>query len=200
MSMIVSLADYGVGNLHSIRKALEMCDAEVRVVDDMSLLSDSDCIVFPGVGAFNRTMERLIPYKEAIVESLKAGTPCLGICIGMQILFKGSDEGNSPGLGYMSGKVVPLQARSVPHMGWNEVSGDDPLLEGTEDRFFYFAHSFHAQPEDDDLVVADTDYDIVFPSMFRKGNTYGTQFHPEKSSKSGLAVIRNFVAFAEGCQ
>ncbi len=200
MSMVVSLADYGVGNLHSIGKALEMCGAEVRVVDDMSLLSDSDCIVFPGVGAFSRTMERLHPYRESIVESLKAGTPCLGICIGMQILFEGSDEGSAPGLGYMPGRVVPLKARSVPHMGWNEVTGDDPLLNGVEDRFFYFAHSFHAQPEDGTLAVADTQYEMVFPSMFRKGNTYGTQFHPEKSSRSGLTVIRNFVAFAEACQ
>lgn len=200
MSMVVSLADYGVGNLHSIRKALEMCGAKVRVVDDMSVLSEADCIVFPGVGAFSRTMERLQPYRDRIVQSLKAGTPCLGICIGMQILFEGSEEGSAPGLGFMTGRVVPLQARSVPHMGWNEVEGDDPLLVGTEDRYFYFAHSFHARPEDPSITVAHTRYDDVFPSMFRKCNTYGTQFHPEKSSRSGLAVIRNFVEFAGDCR
>ncbi|MDI3482336.1 MAG: imidazole glycerol-phosphate synthase subunit HisH [Candidatus Methanomethylophilaceae archaeon] len=188
-----------MGNLHSIRKALERCGATVEMVEDISLMVDAECMVFPGVGAFGRTMERLGPFRDEIVDSLKGGTPCLGICIGMQILFEGSDEGGPPGLGLIKGRVVPLQASCVPHMGWNEVEGNDNLLQGLNDRYFYFAHSYYASPEDRSLVVGSTYYEGMFPSLFRIANTYGCQFHPEKSSASGLRVLSNFVAFAEEC-
>jgi len=193
----VSLADYGVGNLHSIKKALELCGATVTVVEDMSLLPQAECVVLPGVGAFDRTMERLLPYREAILERLNDGVPCLGICIGMQILFERSEEGDSPGLGFLQGKVVRLNAPRSPHMGWNQVISDDEIMRGIEDPHFYFAHSFHGQPEDDS-AVGRTEYFGTIPTLFHKGNTYGTQFHPEKSSSAGLQFLRNFVRFAEG--
>ncbi len=199
MTLKVSLADYGVGNLHSIRKALEICGAEVSEVEDMSLLAEADCIVLPGVGAFNRTMERLLPFRDRIIERLEGGTPALGICIGMHILFEGSDEGDSPGLGFIDGSVVPMEASSLPHMGWNDIDGNDPILEGVDDRYFYFAHSYRARPDEPSAIVGSTYYESMFPSLFRCENTYGCQFHPEKSSSSGLRLLENFVGFAEEC-
>lgn len=200
MTLKVSLADYGVGNLHSIRKALEICGAEVTEVEDMSKLAEADCIVLPGVGAFSRTMERLLPFQERIVERLDSGVPALGVCIGMHILFEGSAEGSSPGLGFIDGSVVPLEAGSLPHMGWNDVDGNDPILDGVDGRYFYFAHSYRASPADTTVIVGSTYYESLFPSLFRFKNTYGCQFHPEKSSSSGLKMLRNFVRFAEECQ
>ncbi len=198
MPLRIELADYGVGNLHSIRKALENCGAEVHVAEDMALLERAECIVLPGVGAFDRAMERLRPHGEAIMERLDEGVPCLGICIGMQVLFQRSAEGASPGLGFLEGEVVRLSAPRVPHMGWNEVVTADAIMDGIEDRHFYFAHSFRGRPTDGS-AVGHTDHFGSFPSLFRKRNVYGTQFHPEKSSSAGLAFLRNFVRFAEGC-
>jgi glutamine amidotransferase len=196
MPLRVTMADYGVGNLHSIRKALELCGASVEVVEDMSLLPQADCIVLPGVGAFDRTMERLLPYREAIVSRLRDGVPCLGICIGLQILFQSSEEGSSPGLGYLQGRVVRLKAPRIPHMGWNQVLSDDGAMRNVSEPYFYFAHSFYGQPEDYS-DVGHTEYYGKVPTLFRKGNTYGTQFHPEKSSTAGLEFLSNFVLFAE---
>ncbi|OPY32423.1 MAG: imidazole glycerol phosphate synthase subunit HisH [Methanomassiliicoccales archaeon PtaU1.Bin124] len=196
MALNITMADYGVGNLHSIKKALEICGAEVEVVTDMKRLLDAECIVLPGVGAFDKTMERLQPYRSEIVKKLNAGTPCLGICIGMQIMYESSEEGAEKGLGYLGGRVVRLSAERVPHMGWNQVQCNDKLFRGISSPYFYFAHSFHGSPKED-VTIGTTDYFGRIPTLFRKNNTYGTQFHPEKSSASGLAFLRNFVAFAE---
>jgi glutamine amidotransferase len=196
MSLKILMADYGVGNLHSIRKALGNCGAEVRVVTEMKDLLGADCIVLPGVGAFDKTLERLHPVRDEVVDMLSSGTPCLGICIGMQILFEGSEEGREPGLGFISGRVVKLKAERVPHMGWNSVQSSDRLMRGVQSPYFYFAHSYHGSPKED-VVIGTTDYYGRVPTLFRKGNTYGTQFHPEKSSGSGMTFLRNFVRFAE---
>lgn len=199
MPLTISLADYGVGNLHSIHKALELCGAKVKIVENMQDLLNASCIVFPGVGAFDKTMERLIPYRKEICQLLNDGTPCLGICIGMQIMTEGSDEGEEPGLGFFPGRVIPMKATCVPHMGWNEVLGNDALFENIDSRYFYFAHSFHAEL-DRKFISGKTQYDVEFPSLLRKNNTYGSQFHPEKSSLSGLTFLKNFVNFAVECQ
>ncbi len=193
------IADYGVGNLHSIRKALENCGAEVYVEKDMSALLDAECIVLPGVGAFTKTMERLQPCRAQILKELEDGKPCLGICIGSQILFESSEEGKGPGLGFLKGRVVRLKADRVPHMGWNSVDCKDGLFDSIPSPYFYFAHSFYGSAQED-VVVGCTDYFGTFPTVFRKKNTYGVQFHPEKSSSNGLAFLRNFVRFAEGCE
>ena len=196
----ISLADYGVGNLHSLRKSLEICGAKVTVVSDMKDLLDAECIAFPGVGAFDKTMEKLLPYREQILDRLRSGTPCLGICIGAQIMMQGSEEGTSPGIGVMEGKVVKLKAERIPQMGWNIVDTDDPLFEGIENRYFYFAHSYHGEPTEKDVVKGTTEYEGVrFPTLFRKWNTVGCQFHPEKSSASGMQFLKNFIRFAEDC-
>lgn len=196
----ISLADYGVGNLHSLKKSLENCGADVTIVTSMDELLDAECIAFPGVGAFDRTMEALLPYREDIRRKLESGTPGIGICIGTQILTDRSQEGSSPGLGFIAGEVLRLRTRRVPHMGWNVVDSDDPLMEGIENRHFYFANSYYCEPDDRTLIRGTTEYDgFVFPTMFRKNNFIGTQFHPEKSSGSGLRFISNFIKFAEEC-
>ena len=195
--MRITMADYGVGNLHSIKKALERSGATVEVVTDMSKLLDAGCIVFPGVGAFDKTIERILPFREGVRERLEAGVPCLGICIGMHIMFESSAEGTSPGIGFMKGRVVNVVADTIPHMGWNKVESEDPLLGNVPDKHFYFAHSFRAEPVED-VVIGTTEYSgRIFPTFFRKGNTYGCQFHPEKSGESGLKVVSNFIQFAE---
>lgn len=199
MSLRITLTDYGVGNLYSIKRSLENCGAEVTVVSDMSVLKDAECIVFPGVGAFDKTMEKLLPYREDVRKMAEDGTPILGICIGMQIMFQSSAEGSVPGLGIFDGKVVPVEADVVPHMGWNKVFSDDPLMKGVPDDHFYFAHSFHAEPEDASCIIGTTEYGGRIPVFFRRYNTYGTQFHPEKSSSAGMAFLKNFISFAEGC-
>ena len=196
--MRISLADYGVGNLHSVRKALELNGAKVDVIRDMSRLTDADCIVFPGVGAFDMTMSRLLPHRGVIRERLMSGVPALGICIGMQIMFDSSEEGTSSGLELFKGKVIKLKTETIPHMGWNEVVTKDGLMDGVVNRNFYFAHSYHCSPVDPKRAIGTTEYEgVTFPSFFKVSNVYGTQFHPEKSSDSGLSVIKNFISFAE---
>ena len=200
MPLSVTIADYGVGNLYSIRRSLEMCGARTEVVTDMSRLLDADCIVLPGVGAFDRCMERLGPYRSEIVSKLESGTPAIGICIGMQLMFGGSEEGSEAGIGMYPGTVRRLPCRMVPHMGWNAVSSDDPLFDGIEDGRFYFVHSYYGDADDRSVVRGETEYEgTVFPSFFRKANAYGTQFHPEKSSFAGRRFLENFIGFAEGC-
>ncbi|MBI0583467.1 MAG: imidazole glycerol phosphate synthase subunit HisH [Methanomassiliicoccus sp.] len=192
----VAVADYGVGNLHSIRKALELAGARPVIESNMRNLLDAEVMVFPGVGAFDSAMERLLPYRDIIVDRLNAGTPCLGICIGAQILFEGSEEGAGPGLGFIKGRVVRLQAERVPHMGWNKVTSADAAFDGVPSPYFYFAHSYHGRPEEE-AAIATTDYYGEFPSAFRKKNVFGVQFHPEKSNASGAAFLSNFVKFIE---
>ncbi len=198
MPLKITVTDYGVGNLYSICRSLERCGAEVEVISDMSRLADAECIVLPGVGAFDRTMQRLLPHREAILDKMRSGTPVLGICIGMQILFEGSDEGSLPGIGFYRGRVGMMEARVLPHMGWNEVVTDDPLFEGVTDRMFSSVHSYCGRPSEPGIRVGTTEYDgTEFGSFFRKGNVYGTQFHPEKSSATGRKVLENFISFAE---
>jgi glutamine amidotransferase len=192
----MAIADYGVGNLHSIRKALELCGARPVVETNMRALLDAECIVFPGVGAFDKTMEKLHPFRDVIVDRLEAGTPCLGICIGAQILFASSEEGSQSGLGFMRGRVVKLQEERTPHMGWNAVDTGDEIFRGIQSPYFYFAHSYYGKPEEN-VAIGETQYGRRFPSLFKKKNVYGTQFHPEKSSDSGMRFLKNFVEFAE---
>ncbi len=196
----ISLVDYGVGNLHSLRKALELCGANATVVTDMKQLLDAECIAFPGVGAFDKTMEKLLPFKSEIRKKLENGTPAIGICIGTQIMMDGSDEGKSPGIELINGRVVKLLSPQVPEMGWNVVETEDSLFEGIESKHFYFAHSYRCAPIDNSVVKGITEYDgELIPTLFRKSNFVGCQFHPEKSSKSGLKFLSNFVKFAEDC-
>ncbi len=196
----ITMIDYGVGNLHSLRKALEISGAEVRVVTDAKELLGAECLAFPGVGAFDRTMENLLPYRNDIVKRLEEGTPSIGICIGMQIMMESSCEGQRPGFGFFKGKAEMLKAERIPQMGWNTVVTNDPLMDGIDDRFFYFTHSYYCNATEKDCIVGTTEYEsVIYPMFFRKKNFVGTQFHPEKSSASGLRFLKNFVSSAEEC-
>ena len=192
----VTLADYGVGNMHSIAKALEGAGAAVTVTDRPEELARARCLVFPGVGAFDAVMERLAPARAALVERLRGGVPCLAICIGMQVLFEHSEEGRAEGLGLLPGAVRRLPHPKLPHMGWNAVRHrGDPLFDGVPpDSYFYFVHSFAPAP--DIGAIAETDYGGPFASAVRAANTIGVQFHPEKSSAAGKRIIENFVTGA----
>jgi len=196
--MKISIMDYGVGNLHSISKGLERAGANVQMVEDPEELLEADCIVFPGVGAFGAAMEVLRPVLPALRKKVKDGTPTLGICLGMQILFEESEESKGEGVAVIKGTVRRLRRGRIPQMGWNEVvPKSDRLFEGVpEGSQFYFANSYICLPAED-VTIADTVYGMRFSSAVRKGAILGVQFHPEKSGRPGLRLLSNFVGIAE---
>jgi len=193
--MRVSLFDYGAGNLHSLVKAIESPGVSVRVdTDPASAVSGTDALVLPGVGAFGQAATRLAPALDAVREALAAGLPCIGICLGMQLLFDGSDEGKGAGLGVIPGRVTRLDARRVPQIGWNMLdSRHDPLFDTAPLEIAYFANGYVCRPSTDACVRAWSTHEAErFPSMIRAGHVVGVQFHPEKSSAPGVAFLRAF--------
>jgi glutamine amidotransferase len=196
--MKISIMDYGVGNLHSISKGLERAGANVQMVEDPEELLEAECIVFPGVGAFGAAMEVLRPVLPGLRKKVKDGTPTLGICLGMQILFEKSEESKGEGVAVIKGTVRRLRRGRIPQMGWNEVvPKSDRLFEGVpEGSQFYFANSYICLPAED-VTIADTVYGMRFASAVRKGAILGVQFHPEKSGPPGLRLLGNFVRIAE---
>jgi glutamine amidotransferase len=198
--MLITLFDYGAGNLHSLAKAIEAAGAAVRVEADAArAVRDTDAVVLPGVGAFAAAVERLAPGRDAMRAALDAGLPCLGICLGMQLLFDESDEGPGAGLGVLPGRVTRLDARRVPQIGWNPVTdARDPLFERSGLEIAYYANSFVCRPDATDatgspVIAWSTHEGDRFPAAVRRGNTVGVQFHPEKSSEPGLRLVRAFV-------
>lgn len=198
--MKIALLDYGVGNLHSLRKALAGAGAEVRVTRNWDEALSLDGLVLPGVGAFSAAVQALPSDRAPIREALEAGLPCLGICLGMQILFDGSDEGPGTGIGVVPGRVRRLRASVVPQMGWNAVeTADDPIFDGLEGFTAYFANSYVCEPADPSCAVAWSVHDgDRFASAVRRGRTWGMQFHPEKSSLQGRALLAAFLRQAAG--
>jgi glutamine amidotransferase len=197
----VTVFDYGAGNLHSLVKAIEAGGAVVQVETDPVLaVRDTDALILPGVGAFAPAAERLAPGREVMAEALLAGLPTLGICLGMQLLFDGSDEGPGRGLGVVEGQVTKLHATQVPQIGWNRLEDiTDPLLVASGLDVAYYANSFVCHPTAGHLpfVSAWSEHDgDRFPASVRRGNIIGTQFHPEKSSAPGVAFVREFLQFA----
>ena len=202
----ITVVDYGLGNLRSVTRGLERAGATVEITDDPGALSAADGVVLPGVGAFGEGMDNAGPFREALVEEAGAGTPLFGICLGMQMLLTTSEEakydgeGDAEGLDLIPGTNLRFpDSVKVPQMGWNQLSvqRDHPLVEGVDGEYAYFVHSYYADPEDDDTVVATTDYGVEFPSIVANeaGNVFGTQFHPEKSGETGLRILRNFVDY-----
>lgn len=196
-----ALFDYGVGNLHSLRKALEAAGAEPVITTDPADLDRAAVAVLPGVGAFGAVMERLEGARSVLGERHREGRPILGVCIGSQVLHEASSESPGvPGLGLVAGAVerLPASAGKVPHMGWNQIdAGKDPLFDGLDGRpYAYYVHSYAAPvlPE----TVATTTYGMVFSAAVRSGNTVGIQFHPEKSSAVGARILTNAVRTLEG--
>ena len=198
--MKVTLADLGIGNIHSLAKALEHEGAKVEVTPKPDDWLDAGVLVLPGVGSFGAGMKALDPVHEALNSKLLSGAPALGVCLGMQLLFERSDEDPVEGLGFVGGDVkrLPDTVGKIPHMGWSPVESKDPeLFAGIPAAsHFYFVHSFYPDPEDD-VSIAHTRYGLTFASVIRKANTYATQFHPEKSAEHGLRLLRNFLQFAE---
>ncbi|MDH5019147.1 imidazole glycerol phosphate synthase subunit HisH [Halobacterium rubrum] len=202
----VVVVDYGLGNLRSVTRGLERADAAVTVSDDPGALDDADGIVLPGVGAFGDGMENAGPFRDALTDAADEGRPLFGICLGMQMLLTSSEEadregqGDVQGLDLIPGRNVRFTGDvKVPHMGWNELSvtRDHPLVDGVNDEYAYFVHSYYAAPDDPGHVVAETDYGTTFPAVVANdaGNVFGTQFHPEKSGETGLRILRNFVDY-----
>jgi len=200
----LALLDYGVGNMHSLRKALALAGAHVAVATEPAAMADADALVLPGVGAFGAAMERLEPFRDVLLGRMRAGTPTLAVCLGMQLLLDRSEESPGvPGLGFIPGDVVRFEDKvgKVPLMGWTPTrrtarAANDPVVPPRDGAFYYFVHSYHCRPRED-VTLATARYGAEFPAIVRKGNVWATQFHPEKSSDEGLALLRRFVAFAE---
>ncbi|RUM45319.1 MAG: imidazole glycerol phosphate synthase subunit HisH [Hydrogenimonas sp.] len=201
---MVAIIDYNMGNLASVRNALEKIGAASEVVSDPDAVKEYDKVLLPGVGAFGDAMEHLRHngMDEAVKAFAKSGKPMLGICLGMQLLFSKSLEfGEHEGLGLIPGEVVPFDVKKfetphkVPHMGWNElsVSKETPLFENLPSAFYlYFVHSYHAVTTDA-YVIGKTAYGYEFVSAVQNGNIFGIQPHPEKSHENGLKILKNFV-------
>jgi len=199
--MLITIFDYGAGNLHSLAKALETPDATVRVEPDPVRAVESDALVLPGVGAFAAAAERLAPGRERMREAIAGGLPTLGICLGMQLLFDRSEEGPGSGLGVIAGDVTRLRARRVPQIGWNEladVDARDALFAQAPLAVAYFANSYVCRPSAGSAPVTAwaTHEGDRFPAAVRRGSAVGVQFHPEKSSRAGVAFVRAFVGVA----
>lgn len=190
----VTLLDYGVGNLHSLKKALEQAGADVSIVEDARKLLKAPAIILPGVGGFAAGSRKIRPIRKDLKKKLEDGTPCLAVCLGMQLLFDASEEDKGKGIGLLPGLVRRLEHRQLPHIGWNRVThrGLGIFKDVPRDTLFYFVHSF-APSSCGDYCVGTTDYGKIFASAVARGPVWGVQFHPEKSSAWGLRLIRNFV-------
>jgi glutamine amidotransferase len=195
----VAIYDYGTGNLHSLAKAFEGAGAHVKIETEPAVALQFEALVLPGVGNFGAAASRLALFAPAMRAALASGHPCLGICLGMQLLFDSSEEGEGAGLSVFRGRVRKLRARRIPHMGWNDIqiTGDDPMLEKLSPMLGYYANSFVADTAEESNVLAWTEYDEDrFPAVVRRDRTWGVQFHPEKSGEQGLQLIRNFLQAA----
>lgn len=195
----IVIVDYQAGNLRSVQKALERSGAQAAITSDERVIKSADALVFPGQGACDSSMRHL--RERGLVEPMKAfirsGRPFFGVCLGLQLLLEGSDEGVEPGLGILKGRVRRLpDGLKIPHMGWNQVKllKGHPVLEGVPDGSnFYFVHSYYADPDDRSVVAGVTDYGVEFCSVAAWENVIAVQFHPEKSGETGLKLYENFV-------
>jgi len=194
----VAIFDYGAGNIFSLKKSLEQNSAEVDIITSFDNVNNYSGILFPGVGNFDPAVRRIRDYSKIdFKDYVKDKIPVLGICLGMEMFFEKSEEGNEKGLSVMEGEVIVLPNKmKVPHMGWNsiEIKKSSKILEGIKNgSWAYFVHSYRIKPKNEDIVVADSDYGIKIPAVVEKENFFGTQFHPEKSGKIGSVMINNFL-------
>ena len=199
---MIAIIDYGMGNLHSVRKALEAVGARAEATSDPEVVRKAERVILPGVGAFADAAAELrrTGLGEAFVEAVGAGKPCLGVCLGLQLLFDASEEdGLHVGLGLLPGQVVEFPAApglKVPHMGWNtlEINGDPPLLRGLcPHPSVYFVHSYYARAAETSDVAAVSVHGVEFPAVVARDNLLACQFHPEKSQRVGLTIYANFL-------
>jgi glutamine amidotransferase len=208
----LGILDYGMGNLRSVHRAFLEVGADAEIVQHTHEMEGKDALVFPGQGAIVDTMRLLneLQWTEFLKDWIRADKPFFGICLGLQALFDFSEEGNTPGLGVLPGKVqrfdFPLDSGlKIPHMGWNDVEfvdSEHALLDGIQPAGdqFYFVHSYYVVPEDPSCIWGITHYgEVEFCSAVKRGNLLATQFHPEKSQSKGLALYRNFVESIKTC-
>ncbi|MBO2945411.1 imidazole glycerol phosphate synthase subunit HisH [Paenibacillus sp. F411] len=204
--MAIAVVDYGMGNLHSVSKAVERLGYEPLITGVREEILSADGIILPGVGAFGDAMEHLREsgLDQVMREAAARTAPLLGICLGMQLLFSQSEEhGVHEGLNILPGKVVRFTGGDykVPHMGWNSLSflqPDVPLFAGLEEGHVYFVHSYHVLPEVKSDLLAVTDYGQPVTAIVGRGHVYGMQFHPEKSGELGMSLLRGFLALTDG--
>jgi glutamine amidotransferase len=201
----IAIIDYGVGNLRSVEKAFHAGGVEAVVSSDEEVLRAAEKLVLPGVGAFRACMEALNVrgFDRLVRERVEEGTPLLGVCVGMQMLFEESEEfGKTSGLGFLRGRVRRFpEGLRVPQVGWNQVEWNSmhALSEGIDDRtFFYFVHSFYCEADEAASVVGETEYGLTYPSVVARANVCGVQFHPEKSQAAGLRLLKNFAEHHAG--
>jgi glutamine amidotransferase len=189
--------DYGVGNLLSLKTALEKAGLTASIGTNAKDLAKADAIALPGVGSFTAASSKLDAVKETLQTKINEGTPLLGICLGLQLFFETSQEGPGKGIALFKGKNMQLPNNvKVPHMGWNILNIIKPneLFEGiAEDTYVYFVHSLYPVPKDKSIVCTTTEYGTTFTSAVASKNIYGTQFHPEKSGDVGIKILKNFV-------
>ena len=198
---MITIIDYKSGNLKSISNGFKKIGEDFQITDDIELISSAKQLVLPGVGAFGSAMENLEPFREVIEEHVNDDKPFLGICLGQQVLMGESEESpNVKGLNLFKGHCEYLpEGVKVPHMGWNrlDVVNESPILEGVDKEYFYFVHSYHVIPDDDGIIAATCDYGIDVVASLSQNNLFSTQFHPEKSGKAGLKILKNFVNIKE---
>ncbi len=198
---MIAIIDYGSGNLKSIHNGFRQIGAEVLITQDKKELAKADALILPGVGAFGTAMENLSRFEKIIHQHIHDEKPFLGVCLGLQVLFGKSEE--SPGingLNVLPGKVFQLPERKkneglkVPQMGWNSLNilKKSFLLKNIENNYMYFVHSYYVEPDDDKIVIATVNYGLDVPAIVAQDNVFATQFHPEKSGKIGLKILKNF--------
>ena len=199
---MITIIDYGSGNLKSIRNGFQRIGAKVKISQDPNEMEEAEALILPGVGAFGNAMENLSKYKDTIHNHIEDGKAFLGVCLGLQVLFSQSQE--SPGvkgLEVFKGEVARFpeslkeEGKKIPHMGWNDlqIKRKCPVLDGVGNDFMYFVHSYYVKPDNEDIVVATVDYRVKVPAVVSQDNVIATQFHPEKSGEIGLNILRNFV-------
>ena len=199
---MIAIIDYDAGNIKSVEKAMRYLGQDVEITRDRERILAADKVILPGVGAFGDAMEKIRQYglEEVIRQVVDRGTPFLGICLGLQLLFEESEESpGAKGLGILKGKIRRIpggEGLKIPHMGWNtlELSGDGRLFRGVpEEPFVYFVHSYYLEAQEEEIVKAVTWYGTKIHASVEKGNVFACQFHPEKSSSTGLLMLENFV-------
>lgn len=197
--MQITILDYGVGNLYSLRRALERRNVEPKVSKTLPQKEVLQGLILPGVGSFPAATKKLSTLRRRLIDLAGGGTPILGVCLGMQLFFERSEEGEGKGLSLISGEVVKLPSSvKTPHIGWNTLQRVEksPITEEVEDgSWVYFVHSYHPKPRSKRSVVAESSYGVEFPAVVASKNIFGTQFHPEKSGVTGAKILQNFISY-----
>ncbi len=196
---MIAIIDYGAGNLFGASNALKQFTSEVEITSDKDIILQADHVILPGVGSFADAMDSI--KKSGLIQTvydvIDKKTPFLGICVGLQMCFEHSEEGNVPGLGIFPGKIkkFPVETcKKVPQIGWNRIqTKESPLFCGLPDDYFYFVHSYYLEAKNKEDVIATSDYGIQFDCAYQHENVFLTQFHPEKSGKTGLKLLENFL-------